>query len=441
MASQSPSTPPQKTTPVPPNAPRKQGASSGRVQNVQNAPTDEIHTVIAFNDKHVEIYIDHTAVGGIVLLVDRSGSISGPNSILLRTAVAAMTKGTRAHGKFVIPVPDGGTAIIAAVEHCLTLSNCGTIYLFTDGEENCWSGPIKVGTEPDGTPKMVDISFYGSQGGSTEVLADYLQAAGVKVCILGIGAAAKPMVDVMVGRRNVFCGHIAHGADTKAVVSVVRTLKHVCKGGRSSVTRNGTQHALLVSLTDDVQAAIQKMTPAEMDEFDDAVGSVIISGTDIVTPSDLRRHMEVVENAYDESIPDENLSDVRAALLLAMEAMCNEDMPGALITSKHSAVIGVPKGWRPFRRHCNRLLSRLAGADVLNRAPAVGDGGKIVNENGHQHKFSAGCAQYSCPISKAAVTGLAEDEDWATARADLPAPKRKRKRTANTPPKKRVRVN
>lgn len=436
MSSLVQSTPPQKTTPVPPNAPQKQGASSGRVQNVQG--TDEIHMVVAFNNKHVEIYVDPTTVGGIVLLVDRSGSISGPNALLLRTAVAAMTKGTRAHGKFVIPVPDGSTAIIAAVEHCLTLSNHGTIYLFTDGEENCWSGPIKVGTEPDGTPKIVDISFC-SGGGSSEVLADYLQAAGVKVCILGIGAAAKPMVDVMVGRRNVFCGHIAHGADTKAVVSVVRTLKHVCNGGRSSVTRNGTQHALLVSLTDDVQAAIQKMTPAEMDEFDDAVGDVIISGTDIVTPSDLRRHMEAVEKAYDESIPDENLPDVRAALLLAMEAMCDEDMPGALVTSKHSAVIGVPKGWRPFRRHCNRLLSRLAGSDVLNRADAVGESGKIVNENGHQHKFSAGCAQYSCPITKAVVTGLAEDEGWATARTDLPGPKRKR--TANTRPNKRVRVN
>jgi len=438
MTSLVPSTPPQKTTPVPPNAPQKQSAPSGGVQNGQNATPDEIYMVVAFNNNHIEIYVDPTAAGGIVLLVDRSGSISGPNALLLRTAVAAMTKGTRAHGKFVIPVPDGSTAIIAAVEHCLALYNCGTIYLFTDGEENCWSGPIKVGTEPDGTPNIVDISFCGGRG-SSEVLADYLQATGVKVCILGIGDAAKPMVDVMVGRRNVFCGHVAHGADTKAVVSVVRTLKHVCTGGRSSVTRNGTQHALLVSLTDDVQAAIKKMTPAEMDEFDAAVGDVIISGTDIVTPSDLRRHMEVVEEAYDEPIPDENLSDVRAALLLAMEAMCDEDMPGAIITSKHSSVIGVPKGWRPFRRHCNRLLSRLAGADVLNRADAVGESGKIVQQNGHQHKFSAGCAQYSCPITKAAVTGLAEDSDWATAREDLPGPKRKR--TANTPPKKRVRVN
>ena len=430
---QAPSTPPQKTTLPTVNAPQKPKQSSVGVSS-------EIYAVVAFNHGHTEIYIDQSVVSGIVLLIDRSASVSGPNALLLRTAVATMTKGTKAHGKFIIPTPDGMTAIISAVEYCLRLSKCGTIYLFTDGEENCWCGPIKVGTEDDGSDKIVDASFRGG-GGNSQVLADYLQASGVKVCILGIGDAAKPMVDEMLGRRNVFCGYVAHGADTKAIVSVVRTLKHVSRGGSSSVTRNGTQHALLVSLTDDVQTAIQKMTAAEMDEFDDAVGDTIIASTSIVTPSDLRRHMEAVEDAYDEPIPDENLHDIRAALLLAMEAMCDEAMPGALVTSKHSAIIGVPKGWRPFRRHCNRLLSRLAGTDVLNRADVVDENGKIVQENGHLHKFSAGCAQYSCSIPKAAVTGLAEDNGWATVRADLPGPKRKRQNTSKASPKKRIRVN
>ena len=402
----------------------------------------EIYMVVAFNHHHTEIYTDLSAVGGDIILVDISGSICGPNAILLRTAVAAMTKGTKSHGKFVIPNPGGTTGIISAVKHCLSVPDCGTIYLFTDGEENCWSGPLTVGKEDDGSPKVLDVSFGDGIVGSPAILADFLQESGVKVCILGIGDAAKPMVDHMLGRKNVYCGHIAHGADTRAVVSTVRTLKHISKGKRSSVTRNGTQHALLVCLSDDVQEAIQQMTPAEMDEFEDAVGTTIISGSAIVTPSDLKAHMELVFNAYDEPIPDEHVKDIKAALLLFMLAATADEMPGALITSKHSAVIGVPKGWRPFRRHCNRLLSRLAAADILNRAAAVADGGKIITENGNQHKYAAGCAQYSCSIIPAAITDVAEDEEYCTPRDKLPGPKiKKRKHSNSSGSAKRVRVN
>ena len=404
----------------------------------------EIYMVVAFNHHHTEIYTDPSAVGGDIILVDISGSICGPNAILLRTAVAAMTKGTKSHGKFVIPNPGGTTGIISAVKHCLSVPDCGTIYLFTDGEENCWRGPLTIKNEDDGSPKVLDVSFGDGNGivGSPAILADFLQASGVKVCILGIGDAGKPMVDEMLGRKNVYCGHIAHGADTRAVVSTVRTLKHISKGKRSSVTRNGTQHALLVCLSDDVQEAIQQMTPAEMDEFEDAVGTTIISGSAIVTPSELKAHMELVFNAYDEPIPDEHVKDIKAALLLFMLAATADEMPGALITSKHSAVIGVPKGWRPFRRHCNRLLSRLAAADILNRAAAVADGGKIITENGNQHKYAAGCAQYGCSIIPAAITDVAEDEEYCTPRDKLPGPKiKKRKHSNSSGSAKRVRVN
>jgi hypothetical protein len=443
MSTSASSTPAQPTQPTAPNAPKKQGASNGGVPSAVAAPTvphGEVYMVVAFNHNHTEIYVDPSAVGGDVILVDISASVSGPNAILLRTAVAAMTKGTKSHGKFVIPTPNGGTAIIAAVKHCLNIPNCGTIYLFTDGEENNWRGPLTVGKEDDGSPKVVDVSFSGGGGvvGTPAILADYLQESGVKVCILGIGDAAKPMVDNMLGRKNVYCGHVTPGADIRAVVSTVRTLKRISKGGRSSVTRNGTQHALLASLSDDVQEAIQQMTPAEMDEYEDAVGSTIIAGT----AEDLKRHMELVFNAYDEPIPDEHVKNIKAALLLAIEAMCDGEMPGALITSKHSAVIGVPDSWRPFRRHCNRLLSRLAGGDVLHRAPAIGAGGKTVTENGNQHKFAAGCAQYSCAIPRVAVSALAEDADYCTARAALPAPKMKKRKRTNSPARpKRVRVN
>ncbi len=167
------------------------------------------------------------------------------------------------------------------------------------------------------------------------------------------------------------------------------------------------------------------------------VGSTIISGTDILTPGDLKARMELVFNAYDEPIPDEHVKNIKAALLLFMESACPDPIPDALITSKHSAIIGVPNGWKPFRRHCSRLLSRLVGGDVLNRAEPIDDGGKVITEKGH--KFAAGCAHYSCSIIKAVVTGLSEDGDYCTPRSKLPArrvPKRKHK--SNGGPKKKI---
>lgn len=428
---------------TPSNEPESNSASNETPEKVDNVAQGEIYMVVAFNHNHTEIYVDPSAEGGDIILVDISASISGPNSILLRTAVAAMTKGTKSHGKFIIPKPDGSTAIISAVQHCLKNPKCGTIYLFTDGEENCWTGPLKVGTEDDGSDKILDVSFGHGEGlkGTPAILADYLQETGVKVCILGIGEHAKPMVDHMLGRKNVYCGHIEHGADTRAVVSTVRTLKRVSKGGQSSVTRNGTQHALLVCLSDDVQEAIQQMTPAEMDEFEDAVGSTIISGSAIVTPSDLKSHMDKIFEAYDETIPDEHVKNIKAALLLFMETAHNEEMPGAIITSKHSAIIGLPGAWKPFRRHCNRIMSRLAHGDVLNRAGPVPDGGKIITENGNKHKFAAGCAQYSCSIIKSVITGLSEDETYCSPRESLhKAISKKRKQSDENSPAKRMRT-
>jgi hypothetical protein len=87
-------------------------------------------------------------------------------------------------------------------------------------------------------------------------------------------------------------------------------------------------------------------------------------------------------------------------------------------------------------------MSRLAGADILNRAPATPADGKVITENGNQHKYAAGCAQYSCSIIQAAITGLAEDEEYCTPRDKLPGPKiKKRKRSNSSGSAKRVRVN
>ena len=171
-----------------PKAPQKQNNHNG----------DTFGIIAAFNFNVTELYRGN---GQDNIAIDHSGSISGPNELLLRTSVAALVQGTNAEGKFVIPEPDGTTAIIKAVHHCVPKN--GTLFLFTDGEENNFFGKLEVGTESNGDPKIVEIDFRNNKG-DVGVLADHLQHLGVKVCILGIGPSAKPMVTEMLNRKNVF---------------------------------------------------------------------------------------------------------------------------------------------------------------------------------------------------------------------------------------------
>lgn len=417
---------------VPSSQPQASGTPSNSVES-NSAPSgttaNAFASVVGFNHLSKTLF---TGVGTDHILIDHSGSIHGPNALLERTAVAALIKGSNAEGKIVIPKPCGGTAIISAVSACLeNKSGDSTIYLFTDGEETCYSGPLIVGKEEDGSPKVEE--FFGSSAHRAKLLADHLEYHGVNVCVLGIGAAAQPMVQNMLNRSNVFCAHIDSGADTKAIVSVMRTLKGMTKRtAGSSVTRNGKQHTLLVTLNPEVQESIKNLTPAEMDEFDDVIGNVIVSDSQIVCPSDLKRAMKQVFDNYDEDISGHE-KDIKSALLLAMEAMCDEPLPAAMISSKHSAVIGVPQDWRDFRRHCNRLFSQMAKAEIVKREPAVITTGISITVNGNEHKFSSGCAQYSCQVPKSAVTGVAEDEDFCTARSKLPVPKTKKRKREDTP--------
>ena len=301
--------------------------------------------------------------------------------------------------------------------------------MLTDGVDNQHQGPLAVGTEPNGDIQYVDADFTCQI--NSGVLADHLQHIGVKVCVLGIGTAAQPMVANMLNRKNVFVGHIEHGADVKAVASIVQTLKRVSKGSVPSVTRNGMQHALLITLNEEVQESIRNLTPNEVREINDVMGDVIVSTSSIVCPKDIARQIDAVFDQYDNDISGHE-KDIKAGLLLAMESMCDGPIPAAIVSSKHSSIIGVPQGWRDYRRSINRIFSQLANENVVKREQAVPEGGVIVKNNGEDYRFSAGCAQYSCVIPKAAIVELANDAEYCTPRDQLPEPKKKKRKRSDS---------
>lgn len=391
-------------------------------------PTIRPGCIIAFNNTTTEIW---TGDGPDKIAVDISGSIRGKNELLVRTVLAELIQGTSAEGKVDLPELGGPTAICDAVAYCQSTAKDGDLYLITDGHENCKIGVLPVGTQPDGSEKQALVDFTAHT--DSKILAQYLEHLGVHVCIVGIGDDAKRMVTEMLGRKNVFCGHIDHTADIKSIISVVRTLKRMPTGraGRST-TRNGVQHAVLLAMHEDVQATLQELTSTDVSQLQQVIGRTKIAGGAIACPADLQQAIDDVLAVYDENITGHEAT-VKAALLLGMEAMCHSPLPAAMISSKHSAIMGMPASWPAFRRHCNRLFSQLASANLLQREDPVSDDGLTLESAGRFHVFSAGCAQYSCRVPLEIVKQLALDTTYCTPRAALPAPKRtKRKRPASS---------
>lgn len=346
--------------------------------------TNLISRVIAFNQDLHEIYHDPT--GSEVLLVDVSASVGAPAiSRLMQTAVATLLRGRAV----TLPKPSGCTGIIHAVESTKG-TRPSTIWLLTDGEENCWEGPLRVGPE-----EVRDVSFR-SQRNQSGVLADYLQETGIRVCILGMGQGARPMVAEMLGRRNVFVAHVDPEAASRTVVDVLETL-------RSS----STSHALLLPVP-----SSRPMPCLESVQFEHAQPS-------------LQSQLEAIMSVYeDRGLFEHDIRHVWAVLLLGMEAMAERPTPAGLVTSRHSAVVSTP-----YRQHCNRLFSRFADAGLLTRAEPLTAANRAVVYQGQSITFPAGSSQYRCVVSQAAVAALAKDGRFCLPRAELKAgnPKKRRR--------------
>jgi hypothetical protein len=399
--------------------------------------TNFIRNITAFNDtaKNIFTTTEH-AEDAVHLFIDHSLSISS-NAILLRTAVATLTKGSNAEGKFEIPKPSGATAIIQTVMDAKAQGDQDTYILFTDGGENSYNGLLEIGLNADKTPNLVNWNKT-HRNGQNSLLADWLQAQNVKICLLGIGPEAKPMLDHMVGMKNVYAAYIDHSVCTRKIISVVSTLRNIAKKNSSgfSSTRGGVQHVLLMSDNSDVTDTLKNLSATEIDEIEAAIGHVRIADGSVVCASDLKHKIDMVLELYnkEDNIDIKSIDhDIKCGILFGMRLMCSQITPAASVASKHSMLFGYPPECIGYIGHCNAIFSRMAKKGILKKEESTPKDGLSLEIDGVMRKFPKDCAQYSCAYDERIVDIIANDATYCTPIGNFPPakmPSNKKQKTA-----------
>jgi len=382
-------------------------------------PTNFISNITAFNEtaKNIFTTTEH-AEDALHLFIDRSESISF-NVVLLRTAVATLTEGSNAEGKFEIPKPSGSTAIIQTVMDAKAQGDQDTYVLFTDGGENSYNGLLKIGLNADKTPNFVNWNQDDGDDTKFGLLADWLQAQGVKICLLGIGPEAKPMLDQMVGMKNVYAAYIDHSLCTRKIIGVVSTLRKIAKKNSSgfSSTRGGVQHVLLMSDNSDVTDTIKNLSATEIDEIEAAIGHVKIADGPVVCASDLKNKIDCVLELYnkEDNIDIKSIDhDIKCGILFGMRLMCGQITPAASVASKHSMLFGYPPECIGYIGHCNAIFSRMAKKGILKKEESTPKDGLSLQIDGVMRKFPKDCAQYRCAYDERIVDIVTNDATYCT---------------------------
>ena len=337
---------------------------------------------------------------------------------MLQKVTASLTARSNAHGNMQkLPKPSGSTAIVASIEELRQKHPaCDTIICVTDGEENQFSGNVLTGQEDeDGDPVTEYIGPHTP--GYIEKIAFHIEQMGVRLCVIGIGAQADTMVRALLHKKNVYVAKVEKEEPLRAIHSTVKTLLKMLDSPAQSCTRNGVQHTLLIPLSEEVQADIACME--DLADIEAAAPKICFEGDKVEPPEstgDLKAAMEEVEQAF--VFPrEEDKNTLRAALLLAMEAMCDAPVPGALLGGRYRNVVEIP--FDGSKRLANQMMSRFLHTRILMKAGSVPEGGAELEIEGTTCKFAAKSVMYTCLVEKHVVQELAADTDFCIPRDQI----------------------
>ena len=203
----------------------------------------ELMAVYAFNNKHEILFKKNPTVeGGTIFLCDSSHSMQDHQS-LMKNIASAIKCITNTQGKWNLPQPRGGTAIIDVVNELMQKKNdghlpVGQIIIATDGEDTSKTKRyIKAIAENDTVvwadmPEFPNFSdwqsndrgeqwkaYYDTQMAKRrEAVATHLKAIGVDTCIIGVGTEVKEFISV--------CSKDGIGLNT-AYIEPNATVQHV----------------------------------------------------------------------------------------------------------------------------------------------------------------------------------------------------------------------
>ena len=395
---------------------------TSRKHQIDHSPTLNAHKMAtglraawAFNTSTSPLFDDPEGRSG--LLVDTSGSTQSIR-VTLQRVLASFITGSNAQGKMgVLPKPGGMTAIVGSIEKLKqAFPECDTIFCITDGEENQFSGNVQTGEQDEDGDEITEFitpSTFGYLG----KVAFHIEKMGVRLCVIGIGAQADTMVRALLHKKNVYVAKVEKEEPLRAIHSIVKTLCKMPDSPANSVTRGGVQHSLLIPLSEEVQADIERME--DLSEVEAMAPKIRFEGDKIGPPQsalDLKKTIEDVEKEF-AFAQQEHKKEMNAALLLAMEAMCDNPVPGALLGGRYRNVVEMR--FDGSKKLANQLMSRLIQPRILQKAGNVPDGGAEIVINGTTCKFAAKSVMYRCLVEKNVVQELATDGDFCIPRNQL----------------------
>ena len=443
------------------------------------APANIFSAIYSFNDDMEQIWpasspysptdgLEPIAPGGVILLVDTSGSmrciekdlVALVGSILSNSNVDIKDDTT----KFSIPPLNGGTSMIKAIQHLVEqgLSESCQVIVLTDGEETGWFGklPIAKGEGIDAAPVMSDVLDFGGRYGHdpataqkhNTALADYMQFLGVTFMVLSVGCGADSMMASMLGRKNVFLATIHAGSVAEDMMQTVTTL-------RTQAARKDRRIQDAIICVDPTRKRVRG--PEQEAKLKALIGNIVVEGSvyvasvdvDSVDAIDASNTVEALEKELDSVLvscllhPNTDASlnnyvkELKGHLLFLMRMMC--DTPTAtIVVSGMSGITKLPSGIAPssYRKFLNMATQQMSVSKNRPRSPhtevlkSEGKspvGGSFVVFEGDSYKIPSTCAMYSCKYASSVVDALICKDGYSVACEKLPLKSPKRSKRAD----------
>jgi len=406
------------------------------------------------------------APGGVILLVDTSGSMRSLEDDL-KAVVGCLLLGSNVDvndpkTEFSIPVLDGGTSMIKAIQQLVAqgLSETCQVIVVTDGEETGWYGrlPIAKGVGMDAPPVLSDVLDFGGRHGHDTAtiqkhhtaLADYMQFLGVTFMVLSVGRGADSMMASMVGRKDVFLATIHPNSVAEDMMQTVNTL-------RTQAARKDKRIQDAIICVDPTCKRVRG--PQQQSKLEKIIGNIVVQGSarvaSIVVESadaiNLHNTVEALEKEVDTVVAscllqtntDASLKnydkELKGHLLFLMRMMC--DTPTAtIVVSGLSGITKLPLNIAPasYRRFLNMATQQMSVSknrpdsphtEVLKAEGKSPAGGSFVEFEGHSYKIPGTCAMYSCKYTSSVVDVLLLKEGYSVACEKLPfkSPKRSKR--------------
>lgn len=369
----------------------------------------------------------------LVAVLDLSGSmVSNQNE--MRHVLGELTRDSNAEGKIRTPTPNGGTAMVKACQTLAPRLADSDVVIITDGLENWQSDPITI-TGNDGVSSLT--LDFGAVKGNTPLylglVSDYLRyICKFKVYLVGIGNDARQMADSLVTRANCHVALVNRGASVQEIAGTVRAM-------RAAPTRIAQRQALLplgapapapegviVSVSPEAQAFIDRVTPAEVQSIQQAGDSVTVgvASTALALPppemtlDEARAKIVAAEVAMNVDVRFASYDHlkIRAAALLCMVGMIEGRLPAAYFTGQYNGLLTTEP---EMKKKLNVLFSALKNQGLLKsmgQTPAKNAGAPLIVDG---VKMPPSAVIYKCMAPAVVIATLMEEASFSAPQSTL----------------------